>query len=347
MKKILSLALCAVLSLTLLSGCGSTVEKKILRVYNWNDYIAEDTIEKFEEETGITVVYDTYVQNEDMYTKVKAMSEDGYDLVIPSDYMIEKMIKENMLAEINYDNIPNFSLIDDSYKNLSFDPGNKYSVPYMWGTLGITYNTTKVTAPVTSWSALFDPQYEQKIFMWDSVRDSIGVALKLQGYSMNSRDTAELDAAKAKLIAQKPLVRAYAGDDIKDSMINEEGALAMMYSGDAYFAMADNGNLAYALPEEGTNLWFDNMCVIAGSKNQTEAEMFINFMCRTDIALANCEYIEYNTPQSEAFQMLPDEVKNDQLLYPSDEYLAKCEVYIDIGSDITVYNDIWTAVGTS
>lgn len=347
MKRIISLMLCAAISLTLLSGCGGTAGKKTLRIYNWNDYIAEDTIEKFEEETGISVIYDTYVQNEDMYTKVKAMSADGYDLVIPSDYMIEKMIKENMLAELNFDNIPNFSLIDPVYTNLSFDPGNKYSVPYMWGTLGIAYNKTMVTEPVTSWTALFDAKYERKIFMWDSVRDSIGIALKLQGYSMNSRNPAELEAAKAKLIAQKPLVRAYAGDDIKDSMINEEGALAMMYSGDAYFAMADNENLAYALPEEGTNFWFDNMCVIAGSKNQTEAEMFINFMCRTDIALANCEYIEYNTPHAEAFKQLPDEIKNDPLLYPSKEYLAKCEVYVDIGSDMTLYNDIWTEVGTS
>ncbi len=335
-----------VMSLSLLTGCGSTENKKVLKVYNWNDYIAEDTIEKFEKETGIKVIYDTYVQNEDMYTKIKAMGEDSYDVVIPSDYMIEKMISEGMLAELDYNNIPNFSLIDDNYKDLAFDPGNKYSVPYMWGTLGITYNKKYVTDTVDSWSVLWDSKYSQKIFMWDSVRDSVGIALKLQGYSMNSTDAAQLEAAKAKLIEQKPLVRAYGSDDIKDSMINEEGVLAVMYSGDAYFAMEDNENLAFALPKEGSNLWFDNMCVLKTSKNKTEAEQFINFMCRTDIALVNAEYIQYNTPQKEAFNLLPDEVKNDPNIYPPEEYLSKCEVYTDLGSTLSLYNDIWTAVGT-
>ncbi|MEA4823782.1 MAG: spermidine/putrescine ABC transporter substrate-binding protein [Clostridiaceae bacterium] len=327
-----------------LSGCSKEPAQTTLYVYNWGDYIGEGVIELFEQETGIKVVYDMYEQNEDMYTKITSGGSSSYDVIFPSDYIIEKLIREDLLAEINYDNVPNFELIDSKYKNLDFDPGNRYSVPYMWGTLGIVYDTTRVSEPVTSWSALWDPQYAREILMWDSMRDSIGLTLKYLGYSMNSTTDAELDAAKAKLIEQKPLVLSYAGDQMKDQMIAGEAIMAVMYSGDAATIMEKNENLAYTVPEEGSNIWFDNMCILKSSKNKDAAEKFINFMCRTDVAEMNRAYINYSTPQKEVYAALPEEIKSDPVQYPSDDIYEKCEVYVDLLEYTKVYDAIWTQI---
>ncbi|MBQ3141033.1 MAG: spermidine/putrescine ABC transporter substrate-binding protein [Clostridia bacterium] len=352
MKKILCAVLTAAMLVSAFALCGCAgSDVPVLRVYNWNDYIAEGVVEQFEQQYGCKVIYDKYTQNEDMYTKITAMSGESYDVVVPSDYMIERMINEGLLAELNFANIPNYSLISDNFKGLAFDAENKYSVPYMWGTLGIAYNADMVDEEdLTSWDVLWNEKYSQQILMWDSVRDAMGIGLKSLGYSLNATDPAQITAAKDKLMAQRPLVRAYAGDDMKDSMLNKEAAIATLYSGDAYYIIQESEdqdlgvNLGYALPEGGTNLWFDSMVVLKSSQNKELAEKFINFMCGTDVALANCEYIGYNTPHIEALNKLPAEVRNDPNRYPSDEYLADCEVYVDLGSVSRLYSDAWTAV---
>lgn len=352
MKKVIGavLALALLLSAAAVSGCGGD-NGPVLRVYNWNDYIADGVIEQFEEEFGCRVIYDKYTQNEDMYTKISAMSGQSYDVVIPSDYMIERMAREGLLAELNFDNIPNYAQIGERFRNLGYDPENRYSVPYMWGTLGISYDRSLVSdEEVKSWDVLWDEKYAHSILMWDSARDSMGIALKSLGYSLNTTSPEEIAAAKEKLMRQYPLVRAYGGDDMKDSMLNREAAVAVMYSGDAYFIMEEaeerglDVDLGYALPAGGTNLWFDSMVVLKSSQQKTLAEQFINFMCRTDIALANCEYIGYNTPHLGAMELLDEEIRNDTNRYPTDEYLAQCEVYIDLGSVSRQYADAWTAV---
>ncbi len=322
----------------MLSGCGN---KDALLVYNWGDYIDPDVLDRFEADTGIHVKYTTFETNEDMYTKISSGGA-SYDLLIPSDYMIERMINEGLLAELDYDNIPNARYTDETLLNADFDPDNKYSVPYMWGTVGICYNTTKVTETVDSWNILWDPKYEQDIFMLDSPRDSLGVTLKLLGYSMNSHETSELEAAKAKLTEQKPLVKAYLVDEVKDQMIAGDAALAVVWSGDYMYMYEENPDLAYAVPKEGSNYWIDSMVIPADAAHKAEAEAFINYMCDPEIALMNTLYIGYSTPNTETYKLLPAEIRENKAAYPDDSVVENCEVFRDPGDFISEYNRIWT-----
>ncbi|KAB3535438.1 ABC transporter substrate-binding protein [Alkaliphilus pronyensis] len=337
-----TLALLLVASIILaMTGCSEG--KPTLKVYNWGDYIDESVLVEFEEEYGIRVIYDTYATNEDMYIKIKAGGSD-YDVAFPSDYMIERMIKEDLLHEIDFNNIPNFKYISEEFKNLDYDSSNNYSVPYMWGTVGIIYNTTMVDDTVDSWDILWNEKYANQILMLDSQRDSIGITLKKLGYSLNTRDVNELEAVKDELIKQKPLVLAYVGDDVKDKMISEEAAMAVVWSGDAVYMKWQNPNLEYAIPKEGSNLWFDAMVIPKTSKNKENAELFINFMTSTDIAFKNTDYIGYSTPHVEARKLLDDELINDKTAYPSSEDLANCEVFKDLSDFLTEYDRVWTEV---
>ena len=268
MKKKLAVFLVLVFALSLCAaGCGNS-GKVTINVLNWGDYIDEDLLDQFTEETGIEVNYQTMATNEEMLVKLEA-SDCIYDVCFPSDYVIEKLIEKDLLHELNKENIPNLANIDERFLDLSFDPENKYSVPYMWGTVGILYNTTMVDEPVTSWDILWDEKYGQQIFMYDSIRDTIGVALLKLGLSINTRDEADIKAAETALIEQKPLVLAYLGDNIKESMINGDGALAVVYSGDAMWCIdpeEGNPDLDYAVPESGSNLWFDNVIIPKSSQ---------------------------------------------------------------------------------
>ncbi|NSW90712.1 MAG: spermidine/putrescine ABC transporter substrate-binding protein [Firmicutes bacterium] len=338
--KILGVVLIITVVIGLFAGCGGTGKAK-LKVYNWGDYIDESVIEEFEKRYNIDVIYDTFATNEEMYVKLKGGGSD-YDVAFPSDYMIERMIKEDMLEKIDFNNIPNYKYIDERFKNLAYDPDNEYSVPYMWGTVGIIYNKTMVNEPVDSWKILWDEKYEKQIFMLDSSRDSIGITLKMLGYSLNTRNINELEEAKDALIRQKPLVLSYMGDDIKDSMIAGQAALAVVWSGDAVFMKRENPDLEYVIPKEGSNLWFDAMVILKGSKNKKEAEQFINFMCEPDIAFRNTDYIGYSTPHTEAKKMLDPEVLNDRTAYPTDEDLRNCEVFEALSDVVKEYDRIWT-----
>ncbi|HBK69263.1 MAG TPA: spermidine/putrescine ABC transporter substrate-binding protein [Firmicutes bacterium] len=330
------------ISILVLTSCGKE-ERIVLNVYNWGDYIDESVIKTFEKQFKIKVNYDTFSTNEDMYVKIKS-GGGNYDVLFPSDYAVKRMINEGMLHKLDFDNIPNYQYIEDRFKNLDYDPENEYSIPYMWGTVGILYNQTMVSKPVTSWRILWDEEYKKQILMLDSQRDSIGITLKMLGYSMNTKNYDQLEAAKQALIKQKPLVLAYVGDDVKDKMISGEAALAVVWSGDAVFMMRENSDLRFALPEEGTNLWFDAMVIPSTSKHKAEAEKFINFLCEPEIAFKNTDYIGYSTPHSEAKKRLDPELLNDKAAYPSDEELANSEIFKDLSSFMKDYDRIWTEV---
>ena len=340
MKALLLIALIVSVAFSIV-GCGQG--KPTLNVYNWGDYIDPEVIEQFEEEFNVKVNYDTFATNEDMYVSI-AKGGTSYDVAFPSDYMIERMIAEGLLAKIDKNNIPNLKHIDEDFLDLDFDPNNEYSVPYMWGTVGIVYNKKMVDDEVDSWDILWDEKYKGQILMLDSQRDSIGVALKKLGYSMNTRNLDELEEAKEELIKQKPLVYAYVGDEVKELMVAEEAALAVVWSGDAVAMMRENENLDYVISKEGSNIWFDNMVIPKNAQNKELAEEFINFMNRPEIAAKNAEYIGYSTPNAAARELLPDYMKNSRVAYPSDEDIENTEIFLDVKDMLTIYDEIWLEI---
>ncbi|MHC1750073.1 MAG: PotD/PotF family extracellular solute-binding protein [Cellulosilyticaceae bacterium] len=325
-----------------LTACGSS-NKEVVKVYNWGDYIDPEVNDMFTKETGIKVVYSEYATNEEMYTKLEPGNV-KYDVAIPSDYMIEKMINKGMVEPIDTTKLTNYPKIDDQFKKLTFDPKDQYSIPYMWGTVGIAYNSKNVTDPVDSWDMLWNPKYERKIFMYDSERESIMVALKKLGYSMNTRNLDELEAAKQELIKQAPLVLSYIGDEGKGKMINEEADLMVAWAGDAMVMMKENPNIKFALPKEGTNFFVDSIVIPKGAENIEAAHKYIDFLCRPDIAAKNAEYIGYSTPISEARALLPDEIKNSEVAYPTPEQTKEMEMFNDPSDVIETYSRIWTEV---
>lgn len=347
MKRLITGIALLTLSLSILAGCSKEDESNKVYVYNWGEYIDMEVLDLFEEETGIKVVYDYFEHNEEMYPKIKAGAV-KYDVVCPSDYMIQKMIDENLLAEINFDNVPNISNIDPAYlkSSESFDPGNKYSVPYCWGTVGILYNKTMVDGPIDSWGALFDEKYSGNILMIDSVRDAFAVALNYLGYDLNSTDPAQLEEAKELLSRQYPLVQAYVVDQVRDKMIGGEAALGVIYSGEAIYTQRENPDLEYVVPKEGSNVWIDGWVIPKNNRNKENAEAFINFMCRPDIALKNFEAITYSTPNSAARDMITDEdIKNSEIAFPDQSVLDRCRTFQYLGEEIeSFYNDKWNEV---
>lgn len=330
-----------------------------LYVYNWGDYIDEDVVEMFEEETGIHVTYDMFETNEEMYPVIEAGAV-NYDVVCPSDYMIQKMIENNMLAEIDLSNLPNIKNIDPLFleKSQSFDPGNQYSVPYTWGTVGILYNDKRleelgVEIP-DSWEDLWDSRLAGEILMQDSVRDAFMVALKKSGYSMNTTDEDQLLEAKADLIAQKPLVQAYVIDQVRDKMLNAEAAVAVVYSGEMLYIQEEcqrlnlDYQLNYVLPKEGSNIWFDSWVIPKNANNKENAEKWIDFLCRPDIAKMNFDYITYSTPNQAAKELLPKEIQENPALFPDIDRLNNCEVFQYLGTDAdNLYNTLWKQVKSS
>ena len=337
-------------AMAVMTGCGASGggNNGEVIVYNWGEYIDPETIEMFEEETGIKVVYDEFETNEIMYPKVEAGAS-SYDVVCPSDYMISKMIENDLLAELNFDNMPNAKEnIGEQYYEQSkgFDPENKYSVPYCWGTVGILYNKTMVDEPITCWAQLWDEKYADNILMQDSVRDAFMVAEKLNGFSMNTVDPAELEIAKNSLIEQKPLVQAYVINQVRDKMIGNEAAIGVIYSGEAIYTQRENPDLEYVIPEEGTNVWIDSWVVLKNAPNKENAEKFIDFMCRPDIDVKNFEYITYSTPNEAARELIEDEdIKNSEIAFPDLSQYDNLEVFVYLGEEgDALYNEMWKEV---
>lgn len=316
-------------------------------VYNWGEYLDPEVLTMFEEETGIDVVYEEFETNEILYPKISSGAI-AYDVICPSDYMIQRMIENDLLAEINFDNIPNVKNIGKDYMEQSrqFDPENKYSVPYCWGTVGILYNKTMVDEPITSWSVLWDEKYKDNILMQDSVRDAFGVTLKYLGYSLNSTDLDELTEARDLLIKQKPLVQAYVIDQVRDKMIGNEAAIGVIYSGEAIYTQMENPDLEYVIPEEGSNIWIDSWVIPKNADNKENAEKFINFLCRPEIALMNFEYITYSTPNSEARKLIEDEaIRNSEIAFPDLSKYDNLETFQYLGTEADqTYGELWNQV---
>lgn len=335
-------------------GNGSTGKREV-NVCSWGEYIDTDLITEFEKATGIKVNYTTAESNEALYAKLAGAN---YDVIVPSDYMISQLIEEGKLAELNYDNIPNFSKIDDRFKNLSYDPENKYTVPYTWGTVGIIYNSTMVDEPITSWDAMFDTKYAGNVLMFNNSRDALGIALLSLGYSVNTTDEAQIREAYEKLAKAKAdgVYQGWVMDEVFQKMEQGNAAIAAYYAGDYLTMLESNPDLAYVVPEEGSNWFVDAMCVLKDAEHKEEAEEWINFICGTEASLANMDYIWYASPNAEALEQYPAYYEEtygeplDQELYeimaaPQD-VLDRCEVYENLPADtLTLYNDLWVELG--
>ncbi|MBQ9808049.1 MAG: spermidine/putrescine ABC transporter substrate-binding protein [Ruminococcus sp.] len=323
-----------------------------INVYNWGEYIStgadEGTLDvnaEFEKLTGIKVNYTNYATNEELYAKLKGGGT-SYDVIIPSDYMISKMIKEDLIQPLDMDNIPNYKYIMDNYRGLAYDPDNRYSVPYTWGTVGIIYNAEQIDTPKEEidWDILWDEKYKDQILMFDNPRDAFAIAELLLGYSLNTEDPDELKAAAEKLKEQKQYVQAYVMDEVFDKMAAGEALLAPYYAGDALTILEDNEDLDFVIPKSGTNLFVDAMCIPSSAKQKEAAEMYINFMCEPDIAYANIDYICYSTPHSAAYEMLDEEVREDPVSYPDSEFIAnKTTVFVNLSDEANdQMKDLWT-----
>ena len=339
-------------------GDGGSKTANVVNVYNWGEYIDPEVISMFEEETGIKVVYDMFETNEEMYPVIEAGGV-LYDAVCPSDYMIEKMMQNHLLAEIDYSNIPNIKEIGKGYMEMcaEFDPGNRYTVPYTTGTVGILYNKRmldELGVPYpTKWADLWNTKLKGEILMQDSVRDAFMVALKKEGHSMNTVDEKQLDEAMEDLIGQKPLVQAYVVDQVRDKMIGEEAAVGVIYSGEILYVQGElegtDVEVEYVIPEEGTNLWVDGWVIPKNAKHKENAEKWINFLCRPDIAAKNFEYITYTTPNEGALALLDPEYTENKAVFPDmEEVLKKGEVFSYLGEkDEAKYNDRWKKIKVS
>lgn len=352
MKKLVSLLAAAIIILQC-AVCANAEEidtTVTLNVYNWGEYISNgtdgtvDVNAEFTRRTGIKVNYTTFDSNESLYSKLAGGGAD-YDIIIPSDYMISKLISKNMLAEINYDNIPNYQYIDEQFKDSVYDPGGKYSVPYSWGVVGIFYNKEFVNEDDIDWDILWNSDYSGKILMFDNPRDAFAIAQIRLGQSLNSTDPDEWQAAAELLKEQKPLVQGYYMDQIFNKMESGEAWLAPYYAGDAAILVDSSDNIGFVVPESGSNFFVDGICIPATSTHKREAEEYINFLCDPEIAGANMNYVGYSTPETAAKEYMDEAVVNDPIHYPSDEILANTEAFANLPEDISKLADtLWAEV---
>ena len=354
MKRIIPVLLCLLLLFSALPvQAFAAPEKVTINVYNWGQYIADgtdgyiDVNKAFTEATGIEVNYMTFDSHESMYTKLKTGGS-TYDVIIPSDYMVARLIAEDMLEELDYSNIPNYALVDEAYKNTSFDPENKYSVPYTWGTVGVIYNTKYVDeADTGSWDLLWNEKYSGKILMFDNPRDAFAIAQFLLGIDINTEDADELRSAAYKLIEQKPLVQGYVMDQIFSKMEREEAWIAPYYAGDYLLMAEENPDRAFYFPEEGFNLFIDAMCIPKGCQNKAAAEAYINFLCNPEISGQNLDYLGYSTPISEAKQYMDPDVAASEIAYPTEETLSNGRAFINLSAETSQLTDsLWLQVKT-
>lgn len=311
-----------------------------ITVYNWGDYIDPDVLKQFEQETGIKVIYETFDSNEGMMGKIE-QGGTNYDITAPSEYMIEMMMEKDLLLPLDHSLLPNLKNIDPYFLDLPFDPGNLYSIPYFWGSLGIAFNPTLLEGQTfESWDNLWDPSLKQRVILVDSAREVVGMGLNSLHYSLNSTDRDEIQEAMDKLALLTPNVKAVIGDEVTQLMVNEEAAVALTWSGQAADMMYSNENIDYIVPEEGSNLWFDNFVIPRTAKNIEGAHAFLNFLLRPDIAAQNTEYVGYTTPNEAALELMDPEIVEDERYYPDEEMREHLEVYRNLGlKNLGIYNE--------
>lgn len=345
MKKALSLVLVVILTIVLcLTGCSGKEKKIVVNFLNWGEYMDPDVVNEFnamQDEIEIVCKYTT--SNEEMYALCSTEGSE-IDIIVPSDYMVERMINEGLLAKMDYKGMENYENIKAYSESRTFDPNSEYSVPFMCGTLGIVYNTKLVDDEVKSWDILWDEKYSGKIMMYSSIRDTMAVALSRLGYDINSTNPEEIKEAGATLMEQRPLVLAYGTDDIKTSMVGGAVALAMDYSGGAAAAIMENPDLSYVVPEEGSNVWVDNLVILENSDVKEAAMTFINYLMDTEISARNVEYIGYSSPDPKAMELVSEELQSNPALYVTDDMVARCKYFVDLGDALSYYNDEWMKI---
>jgi spermidine/putrescine transport system substrate-binding protein len=352
-KRIFAFLLCAVLVAAAFPFPAHAASNEIT-VYNWGQYIDDgsdgtlDVLAEFTKETGIKVNYLTYDSNESLYTKLKTGGT-TFDVIIPSDYMIGKLKEEDMLEKLDFDNIPNYKYIDESFRNQAYDPKNEYSVPYTWGTVGLIYNKKYVSdADAKSWSCLWNAKYAGKMLIFDNCRDSFAIAESMLGYSLNTEDSSELRACSDLLSTQKSLLQGYVMDQIFDKMERAEAWIAPYYAGDYLTMVAENPQLGFSFPKEGFNIFIDALCIPKGCQNKAGAEAFINFLCKPEISGQNLEFLGYSTPETEAKQYMSADVTSSPIAYPDQETLSRSEAFGNLSVQATQeMNDLWLQVKTS
>lgn len=354
-KRLFSVLLAVLLLLPLLPAKAEARETVTINLYNWGQYLSDgtdgsiDVIAAFEEKYPyIKVNQMTYDSNESMYTKLAAGGS-SFDIIIPSDYMVEKLIEEDMLEPLNFDNIPNYQYVDEVFRNPSYDPENVYTVPYSWGSVGIIYNTAYVDEEdVGSWDLLWNEKYAGKILMFDNPRDSFAIAQLLLGYSLNTEDTDELEAAAELLREQKPVVQSYVMDQVFDKMQREEAWIAPYYAGDYLMMVEENENLAFYRPEEGYNLFVDALCIPKGCTHKDEAELFINFLLEPEICGQNLEYLGYSSAETASLEYMDPEVASSPVAYPDEAIQALGSTFSSLSQEGTQYmNALWLTVKTA
>ena len=337
---------------TLLSGCSAEQpaqapeDTDTLTVFNYSEYLDPVMIDKFTKETGIKINYEEATTPEEMYTKYTSGAI-SYDLLCTSDYMIKRLIDEGQAVPVDFDSMKNYTNINPTFRTLTenFDPGNMYSLPYFWGTVGILYNTKQVKEPVDSWDVLFNGEYKGQIIMQDSMRDCFMVALKYLGYSLNTTDEGQIREAAELLRKQKPDVESYLVDEARDEVVAENAVMAVIYSGEAYLGNQYNPDLAYVIPKEGSNLWIDSWIITKNCKNKDAAEKFLDFLCRADVAKANFEYIYYSTPNDAVVKDMDDDLRANIAVVPSEDAIRNCEVYKSLDAQTTaLYNELWKEI---
>ena len=346
-----AIAICLVVGglAMVLTGCGGGKQKmaKELYLYNWAEYIDPQVLEDFEAEFDVQVVEDTFANNEELLAKLQAGAV-GYDLIVPSDYMVEIMIEEGMLAELDHENLTNLGNLDAKFAEPPYDPGLVYCVPYLWGTTGIGYNGDMFDDPPDSWAYLFDPdlvsEYAGQITMLNDVRESMGAALKYLGYSLNSTNQAELEEARDLLIQQKAWIYAYDAEQYEDLLSADETVVAHSWSGDVFMVAEEDERLWYAIPEEGGVIWADNLCIPESAPNKYTAEAFINYLLRPEVAAANSNFTWYASPNAKATDLIDEEILEEPAIYPPPEVMAKLEWLEDVGEATPIYERLWTEV---
>ena len=354
MKRLISIFLACLTVLLLPAGASAGEEaasgpQVTINVYNWGEYIANgtdgsmDVNAEFTRRTGIQVNYTTFDSNESLYSKLAGGGAD-YDVIFPSEYMVSRLIQEGRLEELNLENIPNFQYVDQQFRNPDYDPGNRYSVPYTWGVVGVFYNTDYIEE-VTSWESLWDGAYAGKILMFDNPRDSFAIAQFRLGQDLNTADPKDWQEAAELLKEQRPLLQGYYMDQIFDKMLSGEAWIAPYYAGDAAILVENSDNIAFAVPEEGTNFFVDSACIPVTASHKREAEEYINFLCDPEIAGANMDYVGYSTPETAAKEYLDPEMAESSLYYPDEETLSRTQVFVNLPEETSRLVDrLWAEV---
>lgn len=314
-----------------------------LNIYNWSDYVAEETIPGFERELGVKVTYDTYESNEELLAKIQAGAS-GYDIIVPSNYIVEILIAAGQLDPLSQEWLPNLPNLAPRFRSPPYDAGNRYSVPYQWGTSGIAYRSDRVRGKVDAWRVLWYEEHAGKITMLDDMREVIGAALKVLGYSLNSTDEAQLAEAKTLCIEQKRLLKAYVSAAVKPQLIAGDVWLAQLWSGDAFQAMREQPAIRYAIPKEGSAIWADNLCIPRSAPHRRAAHAFIDYVLRPPVAAAISNAVGYGCPNEAARPLIAEPLRSDPALYPPAEILDRLEWIVDLGAATRLYDRLWTEI---